>query len=84
MTHQPRSHGPGHQPRYHGAGEDARVTHHPRYQGTDEGADVKAAREPLTPRQRRVRVAVIATVIAIVLAILIMHVTGAMPKGMGF
>ncbi len=60
------------------------MTHHPRYQGTDEDAAVNAAREPLTARQRRVRVAVVAIVIAVVLAILIMHVTGAMPKGMGF
>ena len=85
MTDQPRSHGPGHRPGDHGTGQGARMPdHHPRYQGTDEDAAVTVGREPLTARQRRVRVLVIAIVAAIVLAILLIHLTGAMPKGTGF
>ena len=56
---------------------------HPRYHGTDHEA-AAGGREPLTARRRRTRVAVIAVVAAIALAILIMHLTGAMPNGTGF
>ena len=78
MTDQPRHHGPGHQPRDHG------IAHHPRYHGTDEGAGADAAGEQRTARQRWKLAALIAVVAALVLTILIMHLTGAMGKGTGF
>lgn len=74
MINRPGHHGTGHQPRDHGA------THHPRYRGTDEGA----VGEPRTARQRWAVRAVIIIVAALVLAIVIMHLTGANPmKGSG-
>jgi hypothetical protein len=59
---------------------------HPRYQGAteDTGAvedDAAAAREPLTARQRRARVLVIAIVAGLFLAIVILHITGALGPG---
>ena len=84
MTDQPRSHRPGHQPGHHGGSEDAQPAHYPRYQGADEDTAGTVGRGPLAARQRRVRVLVIAIVVAIVPAIVLMHLTGAMPKGTGF
>ncbi len=60
---------------------DNRVTHRPRYHGSDENADAGTAREPVTARQRRTRVLVIAVVIALILAFVILHVTGALGPG---
>ena len=54
--------------------------HHPRYPGTDEDAEA-GAQKLLTTRQRRIRVLAIAIVTAVLLAILLLHVTGAMPTG---
>lgn len=70
MTHQPMDHGPGHRPREHAPG------HLPRFHGTSE----EAVWQPRTARRRWKLVAVIAIVIAVFLAILITHMTGAMPK----
>jgi hypothetical protein len=58
-----------------------RVTRQPRYRSGDENADANSAREPLTARQRRTRVLVIAIVAAVVLAILVLHLTGALGAG---
>ncbi len=58
---------------------DDRVGHRPRYHGGDEDAD--DAREPLTARQRRTRVLVIAVVIAALLAFVILHITGTLGPG---
>jgi hypothetical protein len=58
---------------------DDHVTHQPRYQGSDENAD---ARQPLTARQRRTRLLVIAIVIAALVAMVILHVTGILGQGM--
>jgi hypothetical protein len=59
---------------------------HPRYQGAtdDKGAvedDAAAAREPLTARQRWMRVLVITIVIGLFLAIVISHITGTLGPG---
>ena len=59
---------------------DDKIARQPRYQGSDENAD--SAREPLTTRQRWMRVLVIAVVIAAVLAMVILHLTGTLGKGM--
>jgi hypothetical protein len=56
-----------------------RAGHRPRYRGSDDDGD--APREPLTPRQRRTRVLVIAVVIALLLAFVILHITGALGPG---
>jgi hypothetical protein len=69
------------QPSYHGNDEEARTTHHPRYHGDDEGGGEGSARQELTARQRWVRIIVIALVVAVFLAIVILHATGSM-KGM--
>ncbi len=58
---------------------DGRAGHRPRYHGGDEDAD--DAREPLTARQRRTRVLVIAVVIAALLAFVILHITGTLGPG---
>jgi hypothetical protein len=55
------------------------MTHQPRYQDSDE--DTGAAREPLTARQRWARVAVIAIVAALVLLMVILHITGTLGPG---
>ena len=60
---------------------DDRVTDQPRYHGSDENADADSAREPLTARQRWKRVLVIAVVIALFLALVILHVTGTLGPG---
>jgi hypothetical protein len=58
---------------------DDRAGHRPRYQGRDENAG--DAREPLTPQQRRTRVLVIVAVIAVLLAFVILHITGILGPG---
>jgi hypothetical protein len=58
---------------------DDQVTRQPRYQGSDANA---GAKEQLTARQRRTRLLVIAIVIAALLAMVILHVTGILGKGM--
>lgn len=60
---------------------DDRATGQPRYHGSDENADAGSAREPLTARQRRTRMLVIAIVIALFLAIVILHVAGVLGPG---
>jgi hypothetical protein len=54
--------------------------HHLRYPGTDQEA-AAGTQKMLTTRQRRARVLAIAIVTALLLAILLLHVTGAMPTG---
>jgi hypothetical protein len=61
---------------------DHGTTRHPRYHGADEDTSDQVGPQPLTVRQRWARVAVIAIVAAVVLAILILHLTGTMGKGM--
>lgn len=58
------------------------MTHQPRYQGSDEDAGTGAARGPLTARQRWTRVAVIAIAAALLLAMVILHITGTFGPGM--
>ena len=58
---------------------DDRAGHRPRYHGGQENAD--NAPEPLTPQQRRTRVLVIAVVIAVLLAFVILHITGILGPG---
>jgi len=58
---------------------DDRAGHRPRYHGGEENAD--NAPEPLTPQQRRMRVLVIAVVIAVLLAFVILHITGILGPG---
>jgi hypothetical protein len=60
---------------------DDRVTSQPRYHGSDENAAGGSARGPLTARQRWTRMLVIAIVIALFLAMVILHVTGALGPG---
>ena len=57
------------------------MTHQPRYQGSDEDTDTSTARKPLTARQRWTRAAVIAIVAALLLAMVILHVTGTFGPG---
>ena len=57
------------------------MTHQPRYQGTDEENETPA-RQPLTARQRWTRVTVIAIVAALLLAMVILHITGTLGPGM--
>jgi hypothetical protein len=58
------------------------MTHQPRYHGSsDEDTGAGAAREPLTARQRWSRVAVIAIVAALLLALLVLHLTGTVGPG---
>jgi hypothetical protein len=56
---------------------DDRAGHRPRYRGSD--GDV--TREPLSRQQRWTRVLVIAVVIALLLAFVILHVTGTLGPG---
>lgn len=56
------------------------MTHQPRYRGTDEGTGV-SARQPLTVRQRWTRGALIAVVAALLLAMVILHITGTFGPG---
>jgi hypothetical protein len=56
-----------------------RAGHQPRYRGGDENAN--DAREPLTPQRRRTRVLVIAVVIAVLVAFVILHITGTLGPG---
>lgn len=58
---------------------DDRATRQPRYRGSDDDAD--APREPLSPRQRRTRVLVIAVVVALLLAFVVLHITGTLGPG---
>jgi len=58
---------------------DDRAGHRPRYHGGEENAD--NAPEPLTPQQRRMRVLVIAVVIALLLVFVILHITGTLGPG---
>ena len=76
MTRHPPGDGPVNHPADHGTAQ------HPRYHGTDDDVSGQPGPRPLTARQRWARVAVIAIVAAVVLAILILHLTGAMGKGM--
>lgn len=57
------------------------MTQQPRYQGHDEDTRTGDARKPLTARQRRTRVALIAIVIALLLAMVILHITGTLGPG---
>lgn len=77
MAQQPTHHGPSHRPREHA------TSHLPRFRGAGANGEVSATREPDAPRPRWKLVIVIAIVIAVFLAIVIMHATGAMPKGTG-
>ena len=52
-----------------------------RYPGTGEDADPDTDREPLTASQRRSRVLVIVIVGALLLAFLILHLTGTLGPG---
>ena len=58
------------------------MTHQPRYHGSDEDTHDGAARGPLTARQRWTRVALIAVVAALLLAMVILHITGTFGPGM--
>lgn len=58
------------------------MTSQPRYQGSDEDTGASTARKPLTARQRWTRVAVIAIVAALLLAMVILHITGTFGPGM--
>ncbi len=58
---------------------DDRAGQRPRYRASDDDGD--APREPLTPQQRRTRVLVIAVVIALLLAFVILHITGTLGPG---
>lgn len=60
---------------------DDRVAGQPRYHGSDEGASVGSARAPLTARRRWTRVLVIAIVVALFLAMLVLHLTGTLGPG---
>lgn len=60
---------------------DDRVTDQPRYHGSDEDAGAGSARAPLTGRRRWTRVLVIAIVIALFLAVLVLHLTGTLGPG---
>jgi hypothetical protein len=57
------------------------MTHQPRYQGSDEDTGAGAARKLLTARQRWTRVAVIAIVAALLLVMVILHITGTFGPG---
>jgi hypothetical protein len=57
------------------------MNHQPRYQGSDEDTRADAARKPLTAKQRWTRVAVIAIVAALLLLMLILHITGTVGPG---
>jgi hypothetical protein len=60
---------------------DDRVTDQPRYHGSDEDSSAGSVQEPMTARQRWIRVLVIAIVIALFLAILVLHLTGTLGPG---
>jgi hypothetical protein len=57
------------------------MTQQPRYQGNDEDAGAGAARKQLTPRQRWSRIALIAIVVGLLLAMVILHMTGTLGPG---
>jgi hypothetical protein len=57
------------------------MTDQPRYPGSDEDPRV-GTRKPLTARQRWTRVALIAIVAALLLLMVILHITGAFGPGM--
>jgi hypothetical protein len=76
MTHQSSDHGPGHEPRGREAAEL------PRFHGPGDDAGVGAARRPRTARQRWTTVAVAAIVVALLLVMLVLHLTGAAGPGM--
>ena len=58
------------------------MTHQPRYQGSDKDTSAGTARKPLTARQRWARAALIAIVAALLLAMVILHITGTLGPGM--
>jgi hypothetical protein len=58
------------------------MTQQPRYRGSGEDTDAGSGRKLLTPRQRWTRVAVIAIVAALLLAMVILHITGTFGPGM--
>jgi hypothetical protein len=61
------------------AGEDTRMSGQPHY--PDAGEDNGAERKPLPGRQRWGRVAVILIVVAVLLVMLVLHLTGAVGPG---
>src|SRR5262249_8628743 len=58
------------------------MTHQPRYHGRDEDSSAGVGREPLPGGQRWTRVALIAIVAALLLVILILHITGTLGPDM--
>lgn len=58
------------------------MTHQPRYTGSDEDTPADTARKPLTARHRWARAALIAVVAALLLAMVILHITGTLGPGM--
>ena len=57
------------------------MTQQPRYRGSGEDTDAGTGRKLLTPRQRWTRAAVIAIVAALLLAMVILHITGTFGPG---
>jgi hypothetical protein len=51
-----------------------------RYTGSDD-SDADSGRVPLTARQRRARMLVILLVIAVLIAFIVLHLTGAVGRG---
>jgi hypothetical protein len=56
------------------------MTDQHRYTGSDD-TDADGGRVPLSARQRRVRVLVILLVIAVLIAFIVLHLTGAVGRG---
>jgi hypothetical protein len=57
------------------------MTQQPRYQGTDEDTGADTPHKPLTARQRWTRVALIGIVVALLLLMVILHITGTFGPG---
>jgi hypothetical protein len=58
------------------------MSHQPRYHGSDEDTGAGAARKPLAVRQRWTRAVLIAIAAALLLFIVILHITGTLGPGM--